>query len=141
MKEPKTFPVNSFKDSRGKIEFSNEFDFSEFKRFYLISPAYKNQIRAWQGHREEEKAFYAVSGKIKLVLIPVFDFESGGFGTPEERILDEENPELILVPGGFLNGFQFLTEESRLMVFSNFTLKESQYDDYRFEASKFYKWE
>ena len=82
-----------------------------------------------------------ISGKIKLVLIPVFDFESGGFGTPEERILDEENPELILVPGGFLNGFQFLTEESRLMVFSNFSLKESQNDDYRFEAIKFYKWE
>ena len=140
MRTPELFLIKSFSDHRGKIEFSNEFDFSNFKRFYIISPANENQIRAWQGHKLENKAFMALSGKLKLVLIEVLNFELEQFGETFEYILDASLPQIIHVPGGYLNGFQFLTIEAKLMVFSSFTLEESLMDDYRFDSMRFYDW-
>ena len=140
MNKPRSYAVRSFVDFRGKIEFSNDFDFSSYKRFYIISPDHEGQVRAWQGHQFEEKAFLILSGKIKLVLIPAFDIEHGKFGNVIEFILEESAPRVIVIPGGYLNGFQFLSLDSKLMVFSNFSLEESKSDDYRFEPNKFYDW-
>ncbi|WP_373398907.1 hypothetical protein V8V91_04225 [Algoriphagus halophilus] len=54
--------------------------------------------------------------------------------------LDYESPQLVIVPGGYANGFQFLTKEGELLVFSDYLLEESQKDDYRFEKDLFYSW-
>lgn len=140
MKKPKSYSIQSFIDNRGRIEFSNEFNFSPYKRFYLISPDHEGQVRAWQGHKFEEKAFLIISGKIKIVLIPALDLDRRIFGTAKEFILDESEPGIIYIPGGYLNGFQFLSPDSKLMVFSNFTLEESKGDDYRFDPLQFYDW-
>jgi dTDP-4-dehydrorhamnose 3,5-epimerase-like enzyme len=141
LKKPKSFSIESYLDFRGKIEFSNDFSFSKFKRMYMISSFNEGQIRAWQGHELEEKAFIILNGKVKLVLIPVIDFESEITEKPIEYILDANEPQIIYVPGGFLNGFQFLTSNSRLQIHSTFTLLESQKDDFRFESKKFYNWD
>lgn len=140
MLPPSVFPLSSFSDERGKLSFCNELDFFQFKRFYIISPKIRNQVRAWQAHLREEKVFLPLKGKIKIVAVPIFDIESDHFGISKEFILDATSPELIHLPGGYANGFQFLDAEAELMIFSNFNLEESKEDDFRFEASKFYHW-
>ena len=47
----------TFKDSRGTLRFVNDFDFSEVKRFYQIENSSTDIVRAWQGHKIEEKFF------------------------------------------------------------------------------------
>lgn len=74
-------------------------------------------------------------------MIPVIDFESEITEKLIEYILDAKKPQIIYVPGGFLNGFQFLTSNSILQIHSTFTLSESQKDDFRFESKKFYNWD
>lgn len=127
-------------DHRGGISFCNEFDFSPFKRFYKISSGKIGQVRAWQGHLYEEKVFLPLKGKIKIVGVPIFNLESENFGNPEEYLLDAKSPELIHLPGGYVNGFQFLDDDAEILVFSNFSLEESRNDDFRFEVSRFYRW-
>jgi dTDP-4-dehydrorhamnose 3,5-epimerase len=92
LREPSIFQINSYKDHRGEISFCNDFDLSVFKRFYTISSAQPGQIRAWQGHRYEEKAFMVLKGEDKLVIIPVFDFHSVKVGTPKEFTLTSNYP-------------------------------------------------
>ncbi len=140
MLEPRIFKLGSFSDKRGELSFCNDLDFFRFKRFYIISPKYKNQIRAWQGHLKEEKLFIPLKGKIKLVTIPIVDIKSNNFGDPKEFILDAKSRALIHIPGAYANGFQFLDANSELMIFSNFDLEESQNDDFRLEESRFYLW-
>lgn len=140
MRLPDQFKIKTFTDQRGSIAFCNDFSLDKYKRFYMISPAYKDQIRAWQGHKLEGKAFQVLTGKIKLVLIPIIDLSSEKVGTPFEFFLDDSHPAIISIPGGYLNGFQFLSSDSRLMVYSTMSVEESKSDDYRFDADKFYDW-
>ena len=69
--EVKIFSISTFSDERGGMSFCNDFDFSLFKRYYIITPKYEGQIRAWQGHQREEKVFLILEGKIKLVVVPL----------------------------------------------------------------------
>lgn len=127
-------------DHRGEISFCNELDLSPFKRFYKISSTKIGQVRAWQAHLCEEKVFMPLKGKIKIVAVPIVDIKSDHFGNSKEFILDANSPQLIHLPGGYANGFQFLDDVGELMIFSNFSLEESRNDDYRFEVSRFYRW-
>ncbi|OOG67953.1 WxcM-like domain-containing protein [Algoriphagus sp. A40] len=135
-----SFDINFHHDSRGRLEYCNDFDLSGFKRFYMISPSESGQIRAWQAHKSEEKVFVPIYGKIKLVLVPILDWTSKEVGNPLVKILDCDVPALVHVPGGFANGFQFLDLNAKLMVFSNFSLKESKQDDFRFDSKEFFDW-
>lgn len=140
MKTPKLYKVESFSDFRGKISFCNQLEDFLFKRFYMLFPAEEKQIRAWQGHLNEEKVFLPISGVIKVVLVPIIDLQNRKFGEPMVYLLDSAQPELLFVPGGYFNGFQFQSLEGQLMVFSNFSLEESKNDDVRFEKANFYAW-
>ena len=55
-----------------------------------------------------------------------------------ERIkLSFETPKILILPGGFANGFQALEKHSSLMVFSSMTVEKSREDDYRWENNYF----
>lgn len=141
MKTPKIINGGFHSDERGSISFVNEFDFSEVKRFYNICHPTTEVIRAWQGHKEESKWFYVNSGSFKIVLVKIDDW---GLGTnanmPVEFHLDFSEPQILFIPGGYVNGFQATSPNSKLMVFSNFTIEESKNDDFRFDKSLWYKW-
>jgi len=46
--------------------------------------------------------------------------------------LNANEATIIHVPGGYVNGFQAMEENSGLMVYSDATLQESMADDFRF---------
>lgn len=140
MTEPQISTVNIHQDERGEIRFCNEFDLLPFQRFYCISSGKENQIRAWQGHKRERKVFLPLSGKTKIVLVEITDFSTQKVGKITEYMLDFERPELLVVPGGYANGIQFMSHESSIMVFSDLSLQDSKEDDFRFNKDLFYHW-
>ena len=128
-------------DARGKLIFFNDFDMAAVKRFYVIQHPDMEIVRAWQGHKQEQKWFYVIEGAFKLVLVqPDNWMDPSDSLQTEEFILQTERNEILHVPGGLANGFKALIPKSRIMVFSSFTVEESGNDNFRFDANKWYDW-
>ena len=126
-----------FTDGRGKLSFFNAFDMSEIVRFYEIVPNDTQTVRAWQGHKREKKWFHCNSGSFMVNLVQLDNFENPSKNCAREKILlDSENPTVLEVPGGYANGFKSIKEDSKMLVFSNFTLEDSKADDFRFPTHK-----
>jgi dTDP-4-dehydrorhamnose 3,5-epimerase-like enzyme len=111
-------------DKRGSLLFFNALNLESSKRFYIIQQSEAGLVRAWQGHRKEQKWFYVVEGAFKIVL----------------TIIHGKDIKVLHVPGGFASGFVAINPNSKLMVFSDFQLEESLQDDFRFDKDMWYKW-
>lgn len=124
---------NIFTDERGGLRFFNGFDMKEVVRLYQISPASPDIFRAWQGHKNEKKWFYCISGSFIVYLVKLDNFESPSAALlPEMIALSVTEPAVLEVPGGYASGIKSTEVGSSLMVFSNFTVEASQKDDYRY---------
>ena len=123
-------------DNRGKLIYFNLLDIKSVKRFYSIHIFDTETIRAWQGHKKESKWFYVTAGTFKIVLVKIDDWinPSGNLNT-KEFILNINDDKVLIVPGGFATGLKALEKESKLMVFSDFTLEESLNDNFRFDKN------
>ncbi len=125
-----------FMDARGNLDFFNLFDMSEIVRMYRIMPGDITTIRAWQGHRNERKWFYCLSGSFVVNLIPLSEFTDKSSGiAPEIYTLHSNFQEILAIPGGYANGFKPLEIGSELLVFSDKGLEDSQADDFRFDLT------
>ncbi len=123
----------NFSDERGGLNFFNDFDMSEIVRMYEISPSDTDTIRGWQAHKKEKKWFYCNSGSFVMNLIKIDDFSSPSQTIVSERlVLEARNPSVLEISGGYATAFKALTEDSKLIVFSDFSLEESKNDDFRF---------
>lgn len=122
------------RDKRGALIFFNTFDMKEVKRFYVIEHPDVDVIRAWQGHRHEQKWFYVIAGAFKFAVIKPdhWQYPSAGL-RPEIYLLEASQPTVLHVAGGYATGFQALEDQSRIMVFSDASVEDSQKDDYRFD--------
>ncbi len=130
-------PGDTFTDARGTLRFANAFDMSEVVRFYEILPIDEGQIRAWQGHRFEKKWFHCLLGSFIINLVEIDNFENPSENlTPIRVELDSGKPNILAVPNGYATGIKASSPGSRLQVFSNFGLKESSEDDYRYPLEK-----
>jgi dTDP-4-dehydrorhamnose 3,5-epimerase-like enzyme len=112
-------------DKRGLMSFVNDFDMNAVRRFYSIQPVV-GKVRAWQGHKEESKWFYAVQGSFRVKLKSIKTQKLIG-----DYVLDSFKPEILSIPRGAYNGFEAIQEGSILLIFSDFTLQESKMDDHR----------
>lgn len=131
-----------FTDARGRLIYFNDFDMKEVKRFYVIEHPDTSVVRAWQGHQFEQKWFYVVLGSFKVVLVKPDDWKlpSDDLRTEEFDLLSV-NPQVLHIPGNYVNGFRALEANSKLIVFSSFTVEESSKDNYRFDKNKWYDWQ
>ncbi len=133
MSEYRLLSGESFLDDRGSIRFFNSFEMLPIRRFYEICPANTSFFRGWQGHIFEKKWFYCQQGTISIHLIKVDNFEKPSNELlPEVIVLKAEIPQILEIPGGYVTGIQAIAENSRLMVFANFSLDESKSDDFRY---------
>ncbi|WGQ07511.1 hypothetical protein QG516_13135 [Pedobacter gandavensis] len=128
-------------DLRGVLTYFNQFCFDEIKRFYFIQQPNVDTVRAWQGHKVEEKWFHVVSGAFKIILVKPDDWDNPSENLPfhEFNISSDEN-HILFVPGGYASGFHSTIPNSKLMVFSNSSVEESIKDDYRFNKDLWFKW-
>lgn len=125
----------SHKDERGNISFFNSLDLSQIKRMYQIEPANERIIRAWQGHKIEQKWFYCLAGSFIINLIKITDFEHPRRDVNiSQHILTATNPSVLYVNGGYASGIKSTSSNSKVLVFSDFSKEASENDDYRFDA-------
>lgn len=136
MKEPFFITGGTFTDSRGSISYVNEFRVEEFCRFYIIEHSDTDVIRAWQGHRSEIKAFYVVRGAFMVNVVSTEDLsDPDPFARVMAYRLSESESRILIVPEGNANGFCALTPGSKMVVFSNLKLDESNKDIVRIPAA------
>lgn len=128
-------------DDRGTLSFFNNFDMKRVRRFYQIEHPDSTIIRAWQAHQIEQKWFYVIQGSFKVVLVKPDNWTNPSADLPhEDFILKSGENHVLHIPGGYANGFQALEPQSKLIVFSNFSMKEAGTDDFRFDKSLWYNW-
>lgn len=122
--------IQRFGDDRGDFtniefeEFKNLFNVN-FKRSYIIRNTQKNVVRAFHGHKNENKLFFVSKGAFKIIVMHMETLE-----WKEYNLLDSV-PKVLFVPKGYYNGFVSLTDNSEIIVFSSSTIKESKEDDFR----------
>jgi dTDP-4-dehydrorhamnose 3,5-epimerase len=122
-------------DERGTLSFVNDFDMEAVRRMYIIEHADTAVIRAWQGHRIEQKWFLALQGSFKIAVVRPDDWLQPSKGlAPEVFMLSADKRGVLHVPGGYATGFSAIEARSKMVVFSDATVEASQKDDYRFEA-------
>jgi dTDP-4-dehydrorhamnose 3,5-epimerase-like enzyme len=138
----KKYTGETFIDQRGFTSFNNDFDLKIFRRSYIVESFSKGQIRAWHGHKEEVKAVVVLNGAVRFCATEISDFANPN---PNSEIitfyLASNKYEIVVVPGGYANGFQALTDKARLIFFSSSTLDESLKDDFRYQFNYWNPWE
>lgn len=126
-------------DDRGQIQFCNNFDFKEIKRFYAVSNHQPQFIRAWHGHKKETKYVLVISGAAIVAAVKIDNWEKPDKNAEVHRFtLSEKKPCILKIPAGHANGFKTLTADTKIMFFSTSTLEESMGDDFRYDA---YYWD
>ena len=134
---PKIITGNSHTDIRGTLFYNNDFDASAVKRIYVIENATTEVIRAWQGHKIEQRWFSAINGSFKIGLIKIDNWEN-----PAKNLemltftINADTLEVLHVPQGYVSSIQAMEEGSKLLVMADYLLGEIK-DEYRFEPNYF----
>ena len=133
---------NTFTDHRGILRYVNENSPGYFCRFYIITHTDINVVRAWQGHKIEEKAFYVISGSFTIAVVQPQNFDVlSDNETPVFFNLSEDNGQFLRVPGGCYTGIKASTLNATLLVLSSLDIEKSKADDFRQPANRWVNWE
>jgi dTDP-4-dehydrorhamnose 3,5-epimerase-like enzyme len=126
-------------DQRGFLFYNNYFDSAAIKKIYIIENKSIDFIRGWQRHQIKQRWFSSVSGKIKIELIQIDDWDSPSKNlTINSFVIDSEKLDVLYVPSGYLSSIQSMELNSKLLVMSNYLLGEIK-DEYRFYIDYFKK--
>jgi dTDP-4-dehydrorhamnose 3,5-epimerase-like enzyme len=142
-KNIKIINVDASYDDRGEVVYCNEFNFIQKKieRFYQITNNNLNFVRAWHGHKNEEKFLLVTQGAFKICAVKIDNWKNPSKRlSVKEFVINANSPKILHIPGGYAHGTQNLKIESKLMVFSTFSTKQSIQDDYRFKSDLWYNW-
>ena len=141
IKKPEYISGKNHTDARGVISFVNDFHLDLVKRFYIIEPTDIQTVRAWQGHKKEQKWFCVVSGSFSFAVVRLDDWENPSANLEvKEFVLSYNSIGILHIPGGYANGFKAMEPNSKVIVFTDFTVKQSSNDDYRFDQNLWYDW-
>lgn len=133
-----------FCDDRGYLGFINDLNLSKYKRFYTVQNHTNGFVRAWHGHKQESKAVICIQGAAKIAIVPLTPEPYQGTDTnllkkwlldrpiPDYYCVSGSSPKAIIIPKGYANAAQSLTNDCILMYFSDKALGESHEDDYRY---------
>ena len=140
--QPRIIPGGNFIDDRGVLGYLNSLEDFTVKRIYVISNHQERYIRAWHGHKIEEKIFFPICGSFLIGAVPIDNFENPNLQIiPTKKILSEFTIEGFRIPAGFANGIMGLTRDAKLLVLSNVTLDQSKDDDFRFSWDTWNIWD
>ncbi|WP_298418030.1 dTDP-4-dehydrorhamnose 3,5-epimerase family protein [uncultured Kordia sp.] len=129
-------------DERGRLDFMNDFNLSDIKRMYMTTHYNTNVIRAWQGHKIESRWFYCTQGAFTVKLVQVDDWENPSSDLKVFTFeLEEEKPQVLYIPNGYVNGFKATKENSKLMILADYGLNEIENDAVRFDQNKWTTWD
>lgn len=124
----------NFSDHRGEVAFANDFSFADIKRFYTITNSDQHPLRAWQGHKLDQKNFYCVAGSFQIFYVKIDNWQNPSPKLEVKSVVLRANQSTILViPPGYANAILSLESNSKLISFCTLPLSEIQHDDVRFD--------
>ena len=130
-----------FRDERGSLKYVNDENPGNYKRFYIITHPDINIVRAWQGHKTEEKYFFVIKGCFRIAVVQPLKFEDPtAIENPELFTMNCDDNLFLKVPGGCYNGIKACEPDSVLLVLSNSTVEESKNDDFRLPKDMWVDW-
>tara|TARA_B100000242_G_C42821950_1_gene381980 strand:+ start:88 stop:537 length:450 start_codon:yes stop_codon:yes gene_type:complete len=142
LKKIDVLELNSSLDDRGIVSFSNDLDISSYKRFYFVENHKNNFVRAWHGHKFEEKAVWALQGSFMICLVKIDNWKKPNKNANIHKfVISEKINKIIKIPAGYANGFMNLTDKSKLIFLSTSSLKDSLKDDYRYPYDYWNPWD
>lgn len=131
--KPTIIQGGRFADHRGTVSYVNEFSFKDIERFYIITNADSNPIRAWQGHKLDAKNFYCVRGSFAIHFVPVDDWDHPATDAiVEQVVVTALDSKIVHIPAGYANAIVALEPDSQLLSFSTLPLDQVQEDDVRY---------
>ena len=135
--KPTLISGNCHQDERGQLFYNNDFDTSCIKRMYVIENHSVDFVRAWQGHKVEQRWFSAISGGFKIQLIAADNWDTPSENLPRiEYHLHSEKLDILHIPAGYISSIQALEEKSKLVVMSDYHLGELN-DEFRYPTDYF----
>jgi dTDP-4-dehydrorhamnose 3,5-epimerase-like enzyme len=134
---PKLIEGASHVDTRGSLDYFNDFEFGAVERFYIIRPRRPRAVRGWIGHRREHKWFTAVEGVVLVAVVRTSDWRLPEKDSPVlEFVLSAENPRILYVPPGNAMAIVGVSPHSTLVVFSSGAAGDSAADTFRFDPDQ-----
>ncbi len=135
--KPSLISGNCHKDERGQLFYNNDFDTTITKRIYVIENHSIDFVRAWQGHKVEQRWFSAIHGSFKIQLIAVDNWDTPCENLPRiEYHLHSEKLDILHIPAGYISSIQALEKKSKLVVMSDYHLGELN-DEFRYPTDYF----
>lgn len=126
-----------FVDDRGLLFYNNNVDFSLVKRCYIIENNKINPIRAWRGHKIEQRWFIAITGNFIVKLIHIDNWSLPNRLLPKfEFVLNSNSFNVLHIPPGYISSIESIDEGSKLFAMSDYGYMEIN-DDYQFPIDYF----
>jgi hypothetical protein len=137
MELPKIITGNTHSDQRGILLYNNSFDVFEIKRVYVIENKDIKTIRAWQGHKIEQRWFSAVAGSFKIQLIAIDNWEKPSISLkPINFVLNAVKLDILQIPAGYVSSIHSLEKSSKLLVMADYLFGEIS-DEYKYPQNYF----
>lgn len=122
-------------DNRGQISFVNDFKFDSIERFYIICNSSEQPLRAWQGHKIDNKFFYCAHGKVRIHFVKIDNWDSPSRDLKVESvILTTSESNILHIPEGYANGIEFIDENSKILCFTTLPLTNVHDDAVRYPS-------
>lgn len=135
--KPTLISGNCHKDQRGQLFYNNDFDTTCIKRMYVIENHSVDFVRAWQGHKVEQRWFSAIQGCFKIQLIAIDNWEKPTENSTKlEYILESASLDVLHIPAGYVISIQALEKKSKLVVMADYHLGELN-DEFRYPTDYF----
>ena len=135
--EPKLISGNCHSDDRGVLYYNNSFDAGVVKRIYFIENRDADFVRAWQGHKIEQRWFSAANGSFEIRLVEVDNWETPSINLEQLVFtISSEKLDVLHIPAGYISSIRALTNQAKLLVMADYGLGEIK-DEYRYDAGYF----
>jgi dTDP-4-dehydrorhamnose 3,5-epimerase-like enzyme len=139
-------------DDRGKVSYVNAFDplVLGIRRVYTVENHRQGFIRAWHGHEHEDKWVTVVTGAALICAAVLVREDTDRYGicgqwspssATHRMVVSASEPAFVHIPAGHANGFMSLTQDAKLMFFSNKPLEDAAGDDIRLPWDYWNLWE
>jgi len=138
--EPILFSSNSHSDDRGTVFFTNELNLKNVVRTYKVQNKLIKTVRAWHGHKIEEKWIIVEEGEFLVCAVEIDNFQNPN---KEQKIFEfnmTPNDGVLFIPKNYANGAMNLSENNSIRYLSSLPLEESIKDDYRFDSQFWDPW-
>tara|TARA_X000000368_G_scaffold419061_1_gene421917 strand:+ start:6614 stop:7072 length:459 start_codon:yes stop_codon:yes gene_type:complete len=138
--DPIFFESNSSSDERGTVSFTNDLNLQKAVRTYKVENSQLKTVRAWHGHKVEEKWVNVEQGEFLVCVVNINDFTSPSKDLEIQTYKMSYKDGFLYIPPNFANGAMNLTEDNAIRYYSSSTLEESLNDDFRFESDYWDPW-